>query len=187
MSLPTIFSACRPRVDVAARSIRDDAFMADPSRVVNHTAPADYLDPIAFFAKSHPTRGTKELLKAVCRPRLPGKGGEVSSIIRRGTQYGGGKTHALIALIHAVRVAKGVSNLSSFVDPPLPLPSPCPSPGSTLRTLLQNSALSHYFVAISKRSSAAPSNASKYSPDSKTGSRQSKSDSTSFFLTTTKI
>jgi predicted AAA+ superfamily ATPase len=35
----------------------------------------------------------KELLKAVCL-RLSGKGGEVSSIIRLGTQYGGGKTHS---------------------------------------------------------------------------------------------
>ena len=61
-----------------------------------------YLNPAAFFAKSYPTRGMKELLKAVCL-RLSGRGGEVSSIIRLGTQYGGGKTHSLIALVHAVR------------------------------------------------------------------------------------
>src|ERR1043165_8188364 len=88
MSLPTIFSTCRPRADVLAGTVRDDEFMADLSRVVNGTAPADYLDPIAFFAKRYPTRGMKELLKAVCL-RLSGKGGEVSSIIRLGTQYGG--------------------------------------------------------------------------------------------------
>jgi len=40
MSLPTIFSACRPRADVEAGGIRDDAFMADLFRVVNGTAPA---------------------------------------------------------------------------------------------------------------------------------------------------
>jgi predicted AAA+ superfamily ATPase len=57
---------------VATGSIRDDEFMADPSRVVNHTAPADYLDPIVFFAKSYPTCGITELLKAVCL-RLFGK------------------------------------------------------------------------------------------------------------------
>ena len=90
MSLPTIFSSCRPRADVEAGSIRDDEFMADLSRVVNRTAPTDYLNPAAFFAKSYPTRGMKELLKAVCL-RLSGKAGEVSSIIRLGTQYGGGK------------------------------------------------------------------------------------------------
>src|SRR5664279_5890900 len=115
MSLPTIFDTCHPRADVLAGTIRDDEFMADLSRVVNGTAPVDYLDPAAFFAKSYPTRGMKELLKAVCL-RLSGKGGEVSSIIRLGTQYGGGKTHSLIALVHAVNGMQGVANVSDFVD-----------------------------------------------------------------------
>ena len=52
MSLPTIFSTCKPRADVEAGSIRDDEFMADLSRAVNKTAPKDYLDPAVFFAKS---------------------------------------------------------------------------------------------------------------------------------------
>src|SRR5258708_16181761 len=81
MSLPTIFSTCRPRADVLGGTVRDDEFMADLSRVVTGTAPSDYLDPAAFFAKSYPTRGMKELLKAVCL-RLSGTGGEVSAIIR---------------------------------------------------------------------------------------------------------
>src|SRR6185295_486424 len=115
MSLPTIFDTCYPRADVLAGTIRDDEFMADLSRVVNGTAPADYLEPSAFFDKSYPTRGMKELLKAICL-RLSGKGGEVSSIIRLGTQYGGGKTHGLIALVHAVRGMKGVANPERFVD-----------------------------------------------------------------------
>jgi len=46
----------------------------------------------------------------------------VSSIIRLGTQYGGGKTHSLIALVHAVRGMKGVANVLDFVDPAI-LPS----------------------------------------------------------------
>src|SRR5258708_17985318 len=118
MTLPTISSTCGPGADVLAGPVRDDEFMADLSRVVNGTAPADYLDPIAFFAKSYPTRGMKELLKAVCL-RLSGKGGEVSSIIRLGTQYGGGKTHALIALVHALRGMKGVPTPENFRDPPI--------------------------------------------------------------------
>ena len=107
MSLPTIFDTCRPRADVLAGTIRDDEFMADLSCVVNGTAPADYLDPAAFFAKSYPTRGMRELLKTICL-RLSGKGGEVSCIIRLGTQYGAGNTHSLIVLVHAVRGTKGV-------------------------------------------------------------------------------
>ena len=39
LSLPTIFSTCRPRADVLAGSVRDDEFMADLSRVVNSTPP----------------------------------------------------------------------------------------------------------------------------------------------------
>ena len=72
LSLPTIFSTCRPRADVLAGSVRDDEFMADLSRVVNSTPPADYLDPTAFFAKRYPTRGMKELLKGKMARRTRG-------------------------------------------------------------------------------------------------------------------
>ena len=54
MSLPAIFDTCRPRADVLAGTIRDGESTPDVSRVVNGTAPADYLDPVAFFAKSYP-------------------------------------------------------------------------------------------------------------------------------------
>ena len=74
--------------------------------------------PAVFFRNSYPTRGMKELLKAVCL-RLSGQGGEIGSIIRLDTQYGGGKTHGLIALVHAVRGMKGVENVAEFVDPAL--------------------------------------------------------------------
>src|SRR5258708_20208293 len=133
MTLPTMFSTCRPRADVVEGTVREDEFMADLSRVVNGIAPADYLDPAAFFAKSYPTRGMKELLKAICL-RLSGKGGEVSSIIRLGTQYGGGKTHGLIALVHAGRGVHGVATLSAFVDPPLLPPPPTPISPPDLQT-----------------------------------------------------
>jgi hypothetical protein len=92
--------------------------MADLSQVVNGNALPDYLDPAVFFRNTFPTRGLRELIKAVCL-RLSGKGGEVSPIIRLGTQYGGGKTHGLIAITHAARGLKGVANVSDFVDPAL--------------------------------------------------------------------
>jgi predicted AAA+ superfamily ATPase len=60
----------------------------------------------------------KDLLKAVCK-RISGVGGEVASIIRLQTEYGGGKTHGLIALVHAVHGMKGVANVGEFVDPSL--------------------------------------------------------------------
>jgi hypothetical protein len=50
------------------------------------------------------------------------KGQGVASIFRLDTSYGGGKTHGLIALVHAVRAGRTVPNIGEFVDPAL-LPS----------------------------------------------------------------
>lgn len=114
-SLSTIFETCKPRADVEADIPKDEQFAADLAQVVNLTAPKIYLDAATFFRHTYPTRGMKELLKAVCK-RLSGKGGEIASIIRLDTQYGGGKTHGLIALTHAVRGMKGVENPEEFID-----------------------------------------------------------------------
>ena len=116
--LRTIFDTCRPRLDVLSGSTRDEDFAADLAAVVNGTAPPQYADPAIFFEHSFPTRGMKDLLKTVCL-RLTGRGGGMGSIIRLHTQYGGGKTHGLIALVHAVRGMAGVSNPARFIDPAL--------------------------------------------------------------------
>lgn len=119
--MKTLFDLCRPRDDVLKGRIRDEEFAADLSRVVNGTAVPEYADPNLFFRYTYPTRGLKTLLETVCR-RLSGKGGELNSVIRLDTQYGGGKTHSLIALVHAVRGMKGVGEPAEFIDPGL-LPS----------------------------------------------------------------
>ena len=116
--LKTIYETCRPRADVEAGTTKDEQFAADLAQVVNQTAPKEYTDPAVFFRHSYPTRGMRELLKAVLT-RLSGRGGEIASIIRLDTQYGGGKTHGLISLVHAVRGMTGVQNVGEFVDPAL--------------------------------------------------------------------
>jgi len=118
LSSKLVFETCAPRPDVLLGQTRDDHFMADLAKVVNRTALADYGDPATFFSRTHPTRGLRELLKAVCK-RLSPQGGEVASIIRLHTQYGGGKTHGLIALTHAVRGMQRVESPEEFVDPAL--------------------------------------------------------------------
>ncbi len=116
MSLPTIFDLCEPRADVIGGNIKESDFAADLAQVLNDKAPREYQDPVVFFANTHPTKGLRSLLKNVCL-RLSGTGGEASSIFRLDTQYGGGKTHSLIALSHAARGMQGVANVSEFVDP----------------------------------------------------------------------
>ncbi len=93
ITLPLIFDTCKPRPDVEAGTTKDEQFAADLAQVVNGTAAKEYIDPVVFFGHTYPTRGLQELLKAVCK-RISGVGGEVASVIRLHTQYGGGKTHS---------------------------------------------------------------------------------------------
>lgn len=95
-NLPLIFDTCKPRADVEAGTTKDEQFAADLAQVVNGTAAKEYTDPGVFFGHTFPTRGLKELLRAVCK-RVSGQGGEVASVIRLHTQYGGGKTHGRMA------------------------------------------------------------------------------------------
>ena len=121
MTIPTIFEICRPRADVLKGTVAEADFAADLAQVIVGTASAEYRDPARFFANTYPTRGLKNLLANVCR-RLTGAGGEVASIFRLDTAYGGGKTHGLIALVHAAHGVSNVSGIEAFIDPSL-LPS----------------------------------------------------------------
>ena len=116
--LPTIFDTCRLREDVRRGAITEADFAADLAQVISREASKEYSDPALFFANTYPTRGLKDLLANVCR-RLSGAGGEVASIFRLDTSYGGGKTHGLIALAHAATGMKGVTNVAEFLDPAL--------------------------------------------------------------------
>ncbi|MCK6511429.1 DUF499 domain-containing protein [Myxococcota bacterium] len=115
---PTLFDACTPRADVLASTLRDESLAADLSKVIDGSAIPEYLDPQRFFSQTHPTQGLKTLLKQVLL-RLQGSAQEVSSIFRLDTQFGGGKTHGLIALYHAANGMRGVPNPSDFLDPSL--------------------------------------------------------------------
>ena len=115
MTIPTIFETCQPRADVLAGSITEADFAADLASVVTGRASREYLDPARFFANTYPTRGLRNLLANVCQ-RLSGAGGEAAAIFRLDTSYGGGKTHGLIALVHAARGMSGVANVPEFVE-----------------------------------------------------------------------
>jgi hypothetical protein len=116
-TVPTIFSACKPKEDVLQGAMADAEFAADLAQVLRGNAPAQYADPKRFFANTYPTRGLKDLLLNVCGRLSKGQG--VASIFRLDTSYGGGKTHGLIALVHAVRSGRTIPNIGEFVDPVL--------------------------------------------------------------------
>jgi predicted AAA+ superfamily ATPase len=118
MTLPNIFDLCKPREDVEKGSISDSDYAANLANVLTGRASRDYTDPPTFFANTYPTEGLKELLVNVCG-RLSGRGESVSAVFRLDTSFGGGKTHGLIALVHAATGMKGVSNVAEFMDPSL--------------------------------------------------------------------
>ena len=113
-----VFDLSVPRDDVVKGNIAEADFAADLAKVILGTAPDAYQKPDQFFENTYPTRGLQNLLANVCR-RLSNKGGEAAAIFRLDTQYGGGKTHGLIALVHAARGMQGVANVAEFVDPAL--------------------------------------------------------------------
>lgn len=117
--VPTIFDLCVPRADVLDGTASDSDFAADLARVLReYGRPGAYSQASSFFANTYPTRGLQSLLRNVCG-RISGQGGAVSAIFRLDTSFGGGKTHGLIALVHAARGMEGVANGSEFIDPAL--------------------------------------------------------------------
>ncbi len=118
-AVPTIFDLCEPRADVCAGTASDSDFAADLARVLRgHDAPPEYAVASQFFANTHPTRGLKSLLANVCG-RLSGRGASAAAIFRLDTSFGGGKTHGLIALVHAARGMVGVADPAEFIEPAL--------------------------------------------------------------------
>lgn len=100
-TLPTVFDLCQPRAEILAGELPDSIFAADLWDVVRGKAHADYLDPERFFDGTHPTENLKKLVKDVSE-RLAGIQG-VTPFYKLETGFGGGKTHGLIAAVHAAR------------------------------------------------------------------------------------
>ncbi|MGA9348992.1 MAG: DUF499 domain-containing protein [Anaerolineae bacterium] len=88
-----------PHEDILAGRLTMDVFAADLWEVHKGRAPDEYRDPVRFFQKTYQTEGLSHLL-VVVEKRLRGEGGD--PVIQIQTPFGGGKTHALIAMYHKV-------------------------------------------------------------------------------------
>ena len=86
-----------PHADVAAGRFEQAEYAADLALVADGGAEPEYQDPQAFFARTYVTQGLRDLLAGASR-RLSGQGGD--PVIELQTNFGGGKTHSLIALYH---------------------------------------------------------------------------------------
>lgn len=116
MGVATVFDLCVPREDVLKGGVSESDYAANLTAVLSGRAGPDYTDPTQFFSNTYPTVGMRELLKNVCR-RLSGRKDAISATFRLDTSFGGGKTHGLIALVHASQAGKQIPGIAEFVDP----------------------------------------------------------------------
>jgi len=86
-----------PHPDVASGRFQQAEFAADLWQVYLDEGSDEYRDPTEFFRRTYLTEGLKQLLTNALL-RLSGNGGE--PVIELQTNFGGGKTHAMLALYH---------------------------------------------------------------------------------------
>lgn len=86
-----------PHDDILEGRLTMDVFAADLWEVFNQRGAEEYRRPDLFFKKTYQTEGLSTLLQVV-EARLQGKGGD--AVLQLQTPFGGGKTHALIAMYH---------------------------------------------------------------------------------------
>lgn len=86
-----------PHPDVASGRYQQAEFVADLGQVHQQRAASEYQDPAEFFARTFFTGGLSKLLVQAAE-RLTDSGG--TPVVKLQTNFGGGKTHALISLYH---------------------------------------------------------------------------------------
>lgn len=88
----------RPHSDVASGDFNASEFAADLYAVAHGQGSREYVQPVDFFRRTYLTEGLKDLLLRAAR-RV---GGDMnaSPVVNLQTNFGGGKTHSMLALWH---------------------------------------------------------------------------------------
>ncbi len=92
-----------PHRDVASGRFQQAEFAADLWQVYLDEGSNEYRDPTEFYGRTYLTEGLKQLLANALR-RLSGQGGD--PVISLQTNFGGGRTHAMLALYHLANALK---------------------------------------------------------------------------------
>jgi predicted AAA+ superfamily ATPase len=86
-----------PHQDVASGRYQQAEFAADLWQVHLNEGTDEYRDPVEFFRRTYLTESLKGMLVGAVR-RLAGQGGD--PVVQLQTNFGGGKTHSMLALYH---------------------------------------------------------------------------------------
>jgi hypothetical protein len=96
-----------PRRDIADGSFDESLFAADLGMVDRGRGPADYLNAVTFCEKTYLTESLLAFLRELAE-RLSGDMA-AAGVYRLQTEFGGGKTHTLLAAYHVFRDPARVS------------------------------------------------------------------------------
>lgn len=88
----------RPHDDVATGNFSASEFAADLYQVSRGEGSPEYVDPLQFFRRTYLTEGLRDLLERAIR-RVNGDM-NASPVVNLQTNFGGGKTHSMLALWH---------------------------------------------------------------------------------------
>lgn len=86
-----------PHADVASGRYQQAEFAADLWQVHLGEGSDEYRDPVEFFRRTYLTDSLGQLLSGALE-RLSGRGGD--PVVQLQTNFGGGKTHSMLALYH---------------------------------------------------------------------------------------
>ena len=86
-----------PHKDVASGRYQQAEFAADLWQVHLGEGTDEYRNPVEFFRRTYLTESLKRMLVGAVR-RLAGQGGD--PVVQLQTNFGGGKTHSMLALYH---------------------------------------------------------------------------------------
>lgn len=92
-----------PHKDVASGRYQQAEFAADLWQVHLGEGTDEYRDPVEFFRRTYLTESLKGMLVGAVQ-RLAGEGGD--PVVQLQTNFGGGKTHSMLALYHLFSGAK---------------------------------------------------------------------------------
>lgn len=88
----------QPHDDVARGDFSASMFAADLYTATHGEGAEEYVDPVQFFRRTYLTDGLRELLDRAVR-RIGGDA-NASPIVNAQTNFGGGKTHSMLAAWH---------------------------------------------------------------------------------------
>ena len=100
-----------PHEDVLRGTFKQSEFAADLTQVRDNKASPEYQQAQKFYQRTFVTEGLRLLLTSVIE-RLAGLGGD--PVVQLQTAFGGGKTHAMLAIYHLVTRNCPLANLAGL-------------------------------------------------------------------------